>query len=341
MNRFAGAVQRSVFGEPFTSLRGQPNSRIRRCLSVAFWAVLSIALLALLVLKLGISLDDLAVAVRSTPAWLIATILASTFLIQVITSYRWKIAIDWLSPGASHIRFLDLLKATTWGTVLGQVLPLQVSLSLGRWWSVRDGRGRWVVGTTLYEQMFDLVVLCAGAIGAVLAISLAASPMLTLAVFTVALAGGSLAVRHLFALGHWIALRLGRGGGIGAKIAGKVTGPLAAAKDAPTQVLFLLSAASVGKLLLLVLRPVAVAAVLAPAARSWTVAVGYPLVGLAVANPLMPGGLGVAEWSWTGLLVLAGSAASAAGVAALVLRVLNVAALGIVMIVLAPFGRRR
>jgi len=292
----------------------------------------SAALLALLFLKLDISLADLGVAFGKTPKWLLLAVLATTAVIQAITSWRWKIAIDWLSPDHGRLSFLELLNATTVGTALGQVLPMQVSLSLGRWWLAREARGKWIVGTTLYEQMFDFVVLCAGAIGAAVAIVLAGSPAVSLAVFAVAVACGTLAVRHAFSAGHWIAVRMVRGKGHIAAIGERLAGPLATAKGAPTRVLVVLGTTSIAKLLLLVVRAVAIAAVFAPAARMWTVAIGYPLIGLAVANPFTPGALGVAEWSWTGLLMLAGSSASAAGVAAIVLRILNLTALGVVMV---------
>ena len=330
-------------GAARTSINRRPDSFLRRASSITIWAVLSLSLVALLFIKLDISLGDIGLAFRRTPPWLFALIILLTLSIQALASYRWQVAIEWLSPHASRIGFLDLLKATTFGTALGQVLPLQVSLSLGRWWSTREMRGKWIVGTTLYEQLFDLVVLCAGGIGALFVLFFTTSPTTSIAAFVIAVAGGSLGVRYLFSIGHMLAARLARSNGLGSRLGARIAGPLETARKAPTRVLFLLSATSIAKLFLLVLRTVFVAAIFAPDARLWTVAAGYPLVGLAIANPVMPGGLGVAEWSWTGLLVLAGSAASIAGVAAILLRILNLTALGIILVVLAglKFARRR
>jgi uncharacterized membrane protein YbhN (UPF0104 family) len=320
---------------------GKPDATVRRRLSLAGWAVVSVALLALLFLKLDISLADLGVAFGNTPAWLLLVVLGATAVIQAITSWRWKIAIDWLSPDHGRLRFLELLNATTVGTALGQVLPMQVSLSLGRWWLARETRGKWIVGTTLYEQMFDLVVLLAGGIGAAVAISLSAAPAVSLAVFAIAVACGTLAVRHAFSTGHWVAVRMAGFKGLMGALGAKLVAPLGTARAAPTRVLVLLGTTSIAKLLLLVVRAVAIAAVFAPAARLWTVAIGYPLIGLAVANPFTPGALGVAEWSWVGLLILAGSSATAAGVAAIVLRVMNLSALGVVLVAAGGLARVR
>ncbi|MDE2569959.1 MAG: flippase-like domain-containing protein [Sphingomonadales bacterium] len=296
------------------------------------WLALAAALFAALFVALGFTPGDVGRALLATPGWLFATVVATTFANQLIGASRWRTAAVWLSPDAARLRFHDMLEATVWGSLLGQLMPMQLSLSLGRLWHAREARGGWVVGTTLYEQMFDLVVLSAGGAGALLVLLLGASPAASLAVALGAVIAGCVAIHQLFAIGHVFARKLGASALPGARHAARLVEPLARARSAPPLTVATLAAWSVARLPVLALRSTVVAIVFAQGADWLTVVIGYPAIGLASAMPILPGGMGVTEWTWTGLLVLAGATASAAGIAAVVMRIVNLVALVLVLL---------
>jgi uncharacterized membrane protein YbhN (UPF0104 family) len=87
------------------------------------------------------------------------------------------------------------------------------------------------------------------------------------------------------------------------------------------------------------LRAAVVFAVFAPQTKSWLVFVASPPVALLTSLPIAPAGLGVAEWTWSALLLLGGTAAPVAASAALNLRLANAVAL-LVIVSALPIGRR-
>lgn len=300
------------------------------------WLAFALALLAALFVSLGIGLHELGQALLATPAWLFAVAFATTFANQLIGVARWRTATRWLSPEAPRLEFQDMLEATVWGSLYGQILPMQVSLALGRFWRARDARGSWVVGTTLYEQLFDLLVLSVGAACAVVVLAIKVNATTSAILFFAAVAASCLAMRRIFALGCTIADCVANRGGMWAAHASAMIAPLARAKAAPARVLASMSGWSLLRLPVLALRAVAFVMVFAPSADWTVVAIGYPAIGLASAAPMLPAGLGITEWTWIGLLMLAGAAATGAAIAAVVMRVVNlVALLGVLLLVLA------
>jgi uncharacterized membrane protein YbhN (UPF0104 family) len=108
---------------------------------------------------------------------------------------------------------------------------------------------------------------------------------------------------------------------------GQMAEALERAGRAPAGVMAGLVGLSAARLVVVTLRAVAVALVFVPEVSPVLVAAAYPAAGLVQALPFTPAGLGLAEWSWTGLLVLAGAMAPAAAMAALAFRAVNVIAL--------------
>lgn len=298
---------------------------------LAAWIALAFILVALLFRFAGIGVDDLIRALGMTPAWLLGASVAVAFLNQLVGVARWRTALAWLSPSAPALGILPMLEATTWGSIAGQVLPPQLSMTAARWSMARHPSA---IGTTLYEQLFDFMVLAAGAAAATAVLALKLGPVPSIAFFAIALLGGCLAIRWLTHVGHILAARYVRTGYWGVAFAARLDEPLVRASRAPAHVLGVLFAWSVIRLALMTLRVVLIVGVFAPAADWTTVAIGYPISGLAMAIPILPAGLGLAEWSWTGLLVVSGATAAAAALTALIFRVINFAGLAAVLLAL-------
>lgn len=312
-------------------------SGISHPLSILSWIASALALLVLLFHLLGVTLSELGAALSALPGWAFAAVIAITLANQLVGVARWRTAINWFTPLIPRPSFREMFETTVWGSFLGQVLPPQVSMPLTRW---AVSRNSWVVGTTLYEQLFDLVVLLAGSAGALLVFAFALPSGIAFAVFLLTLLAGCLAIRIVFHGLLALALVYGESGLPMASLAKRAINPLEQARLAPASVLATLSAWSILRLGLLALRVVIVAAILLPGVNLSVVAAGYPVAGLAMALPIMPAGLGLAEWSWTGLLVLAGATGSASATAAISFRIVNLVGLGALLIALLPFRMR-
>ena len=299
--------------------------------------VVPLALMVLLFALLGVTLGDLVRTMAATPAWLLAATLAITFANQAISVARWRAASHWLNPKAARPEWGAALEATTWGSFLGQFLPLQLSMTLARW---ARSRNRTTVGATLYEQSFDLVILLSGAGAATLLLVLGCGAETALAALSAAVVAGCLGVRWLLSAGARMTTALGSSGLPGSMVLGRLAEPLRQASRAPAGLLAFMAGLSALRLVILALRVVLIASVFIGAVHWTTVAIGYPIVGLALGVPFVPAGLGIADWSLTGILVLAGAAAPAAAMTAAASRAINLLTLGVVLIALLPFRAR-
>jgi uncharacterized membrane protein YbhN (UPF0104 family) len=218
-----------------------------------------------------------------------------------------------------------LVEATTVGSLLGQVLPLQISVPLGRWLTLRGDSAGWVVRSSIYEQIFDLVALLAAGTAGMAALVLAPDLErgLAIAVFVAlaCLAGLRIGFRFGARVFRWLEVKFGR------SFAGPLAEVLDRAAAAPAGTLALLLGWSFARLAAVTLRAVVIAFAFVPGVSPFAVAAAYPAAGLATALPIAPAGLGLAEWSWTGLLVMLGAPLADAAVAALAFRVMNTIAL--------------
>jgi uncharacterized membrane protein YbhN (UPF0104 family) len=308
----------------------------KRILPAIASAALAIFLVVLLFRVHNITLGDIGDALATTPPWLLAAVFALTFGNQLAGVARWRAATTWLSPATPRMNFAAMLEATTWGAFLGQLIPPQFSMAFARWAVARNGAA---VGVTLYEGLFDFVILGSGALAALAVFTLGLGASASLALFLFAILLGCLSVRWVMKIGHVFTARLAATQMPGAGLAARVSAPLERASRAPAGILATLSVWSFARMALLALRTVVIARAFLPGAHWTTVMIGYPVVGLAVSVPFLPGGLGLVEWSWTGLLVLAGAGASAAALAALVFRIINFLAICGVVLVTTAIGR--
>lgn len=298
---------------------------------LALWLMAALFLVASLFQMLGITLADVGRMIEAAPAWIFVAVSAITLANLVIGVARWQTAKAWLSPASPPVAFGTLLEATTWGALLGQVTPPQLSMSVARWVAVRNSAS---VGVTLYEGLFDLVALGSGAIAGIAILELHLGSSASVALFILASLAGCLSVRKAMSAGHLLCRHFSRGGTRGAILAANLADAFERAGSAPVKTLTILSAWSFARVLLLSVRALLVATAFLDHFNGVTVLIGYSVIGLIKGLPVMPAGLGIAEWTWTGLLVLAGAAAPAAAVTAVAFRVVNLAALAAVMLVL-------
>lgn len=294
-------------------------------------------LVAALIVYSGVDLADIKRATMAVPLWLFVAVLVLTALNQWISVLRWQVANRWFQPEAEPIPAITMFEATTWGALLGQFLPPQISMTSARWIATRKSSS---VGVTLYEQLFDLVILGAGGLAALALLASSVSSPIALTLFTAIIAAGCLSIRLMFAFGHHCAARWAKSGLALSTIADRVAGPLVHASKAPAQVLAQLTALTIIRVALLGFRLIVIALLFAPGIDALLVAIGYPIVSLASAVPFLPGGLGLTEWAQTGLLVFAGAQSTAlAALAAIMVRLIITAALAVLCVGLVPLSR--
>jgi hypothetical protein len=307
---------------------------VKRVALFAGSLIVPLALIALLFGLLGVTVGDFVRTLARTPAWLLAAVLAITFANQAISVVRWRAASRWLNPKAELVGWGPGLEATAWGSFIGQFLPLQLSMTMARW---ARSRNRTTVGATLYEQLFDLVVLLSAGGAATVMLAIRGSPEVALAALSLAIVAGCLGVRWLLAGGSLLASSVTLSHIAGASHVAHLIDPLRQASRAPARLLALMAGFAVLRLAILSLRVVLVASVFAGATDWVTTLIGYPIVGLALGVPFVPAGLGIADWSLTGVLILAGAAVPAAALTAAAVRVINIVTLGVTLLALLPF----
>lgn len=309
----------------------------KRILWLAAWTFAGLFLIWLLFRWQSVPFADVMTTIGTVPWWILVAVTGLTFANKVVGMLKWRTAARYLAdPTAADPGAMRLIELTTLGSVFGQVIPIQVSTLLVRWFLMdRDSRrSGYVVGATFFEQAFDLILLSGGTAAAlaVLLLDLPAGAALAtlLAVVLVTLV---LLRPVLRALGHLVRAlaRLG----LAADYLDRAEAGVFRAAAAPGSVILALSGYSLLRLVIVGLRAVVVIAWFAPSAAPWLIFVASPAIGLLTALPILPGGLGLAEWSWSAVLISNGAGASEAVIAALNLRIVAIIALTVLALALA------
>jgi uncharacterized membrane protein YbhN (UPF0104 family) len=305
---------------------------LAKALSLAVWVGASLLLLVLLFRFLDTSAEEMAVAFLNTPVWLYIVIVLLTAVNQYFGALKWRVATRWLSSG-DHLPSLWVMsEVTTIGSLFSQFLPPQVSLVAVRWWTSnrflrRENR---VVSSTLFEQIFDfLVLLIAGLAGAIFL--LVNTPPYTIFVFAVvAFFFGLYLLRFFLLLGVLTSQSIGRIRFLRnfAKVSHEA---FLKAYEAPMRVSMSIATLSVAGFFCRAARIAVIVIAFAPAADVTQVLAVHPAIWFLVAVPVTPGGIGVVEWSWSGLLIAAGATASSAAIAAIAFRLLTIISLAVIL----------
>lgn len=277
---------------------------------------------------------DFMEALSRSPWQLYAVVTIILMLNTMVGVLKWRVAIRWLDPAGAMPPMIASFEAAIFAALFGLLLFPQVTNVAARWVVLKrsGGRGSLAVSTTFYEQVCDVFMLTTAGIAGLIILLFGLGPItggfLAAAAFAAALA----AMRPIFAVGAALFAGIGRlvpagrvAGGFGT--CAEVLRRLAAA---PWRVSFTMMSYSALRLVLQVTHGLAVAFVFAPTAVPMLVAAGVPAALLAATLPISPNGLGVADWTWGGLLVLAGATSIAAAVTTLASRIAYMTSLAVV-----------
>lgn len=212
-----------------------------------------------------------------------------------------------LNPDAGA--FAPAMAVTTGGSVMGNFMPVQMAVSAARALYARllgQPPGR-AAAHSIHEQVFDALIVFAAALAAPLYLVGGAGAAIPATV--AGLVAVTFLMNRVFAFGARIFRSSER---ISAWLAGAAALPGGTAR-------FLLAASAL-RFVMTLFRALLILAALGLNGTLGAAAVAYPLIQIAGVLPLTPGGLGVVEAGWTGVLASAGAALPLAAAAAVAMR---------------------
>lgn len=279
-------------------------------------------MLALLALLCGVSIDDLSGAVWNLPPIAYASIAAAQASLILLAAWKWHMLLCATSADPPSFGLRDAVAATTLGTLAGQVLPLQIITPAVRAWAGRKHGipASYAIGTSVFEQLFEVIVLASMAGAGILASVMGAGAGLALAGFLLLVLLFSIAP----ALGLGAAI-LAATGSFGPPLLHRLGEGMRQAQSLPRGLLARLMGLSTLRYGLMVWLNVQILGWLVPGVPLLPLALAFPLVQAVTALPLVTGGLGMTEATWIGVLVASGIAAPEAAEAALALRIISTA----------------
>lgn len=311
--------------------------------SVLISLAVSACLLIGLVMASGLTVDGVLQAISRVPAWAYVAIALVQACIIFLAALKWHLI---LSSGHNGLPFREAVRATTIGALAGQVAPIQIVTPAVRAWIARKhgvAAGR-AVGTSLLEQVFEVIVLAAMAGAAVITqvagLSFLSGLFLALPV-TISL---TLLIRPFlfFAQKTFGALAGSMAGWVSTQLT-RLSDGFAAAQKLSDRLLFGLTGLSFMRYALLAGLNILVLSHFVPDVDKVVLLAAFPLVLFLMSLPFFPGGLGVTELTWVGVLMAAGETLATASEAALALRV--VTTFGFVLIapvlILLPSQRQK
>ncbi len=269
------------------------------------------------------------------PVWAYGLIALAQAAIVVLSALRWRILLKAVSPQGESLSLGTATAATTTVTIVGQVFPIQLCTPVIRaWFAARfDIPILRSLGTSALEQTFQLLVLVSAAVPSFLFLLptfgwlfAAIAPIIILVAmvvfvrFVIQLASRLLSgiANHRPSVLAETADRLRQGFDKAAQLPDRILASVTA--------LSLLGYAILAALNVLLLSVIAGVDIL-------PLLIAYPLILFLISLPFFPGGLGVVEVTWAGVLVNEGLPFNQAVEAALALRVIST--LGFFMV--APF----
>ena len=300
------------------------------------WGAAGLGLFLCLAIVGGVTLEDLGTALGQVPLPGYVLIAAAQALLIVLAAAKWRILLRMTTASRQVLCARDAVAATTLGVLAGHAIPLQVAMPAVRAWIARRHSisPQLAIGTSLLELVFEVIVLIAMAVMG-LSIYLAGFPWFGgLLIMAVLVSGLTLMTGPVLAGGARLVGGAARAGDTRAGQAlARLARGLHGAATLPRNTLWRLTGLSFVRYTLMAGLNVLILMQLLPGIDPWPLIVAYPLVLLMLSLPLTPGGLGLTEITWTGVLIDAGVPAPAAVGAALSLRL--IASLGFLLAV--PF----
>ncbi len=317
--------------------RAGGGGRAGKVLRVVTLTLAALALLYVLASRAHLTPAAIARPLAHLAWWSYPAIVALLTVNLALATVKWLLVMRTLdADDTAHPRFADALLATTFGALLGQVMPFQVGVALSRSMAGRLGVGRSAganFGTTVYEQAFDAVATGAAAVAAVpgIFLHLRLWGWMALAVsWGLLVVGGSLLLPLLLGVVAGLLRRLPPGRriqGFAVRL-GEAVRRAAAFRPRMLAWLALLSMLRYAAGLALILALLAALGLFRYAAA---VSLAFPFLQVVAFLPITPGNLGVMEWSWSAALVSGGATLGAGATFALAVRVVAIVALIVIV----------
>ncbi len=312
--------------EPAFVTKPQTSNSPRMVLAYLFWTGVGFAIIVVLFNVSGLSISRLMAIVKSVPVWFYFILACLQAGILLLASVKWQIVLGQFPVGGRILPLKDALAGTTLGALAGQVLPIQLVTPVTRAWVARPHQisAARAVGTSVFEQVFEVVVLLSMGLISALVLVAKLGPVLsglfTLVAGLVVVALISPVFLLLRKFSKWASDHLPA---IAAKGAVAIEKALHQASAFPHRILYQLTALSFLRYLGMVTLNVWTISVLLPGSSFLLLALAYPTVLLVMSLPFIPGGLGVVEVTWVGVLITQGATPAEAVEVALSLRVVS------------------
>lgn len=304
----------------------QANYNLRKILVYLFWTGIGMAIIIALFNVSGLSFVRLGTIVLAVPLWFYIVLACLQTAILLLASVKWQIVLGQLPVGGRVLPLGDALAGTTLGALAGQVLPIQLVTPFVRAWVARPHQisASRAVGTSVFEQVFEVVVLLSMGLLSTLVLIAKFGPVLSaLSALVIGLVVVSL-ITPVFKLlrqfSHWASGHLPA---FAAKGSAAFENALHQASAFPQRILFQLTGLSFLRYLGIVVLNVWTISILLPGADTLLLALAYPTVLLVMSLPFIPGGLGIVEVTWIGVLIAQGVDPAEAVEVALSLRVIS------------------
>ena len=298
----------------------------RKLFLYLFWTGVGLAIVVALFVFSGLSVADLGAIVVAIPLWFYAVMACLQVAILMMASVKWQIVLGQFPVGGKVLPLGDALAGTTLGALAGHVLPIQLVTPMTRAWVARPHQisTARAVGTSVFEQVPEVVVLLAMGLASTLVLVAQLGPVESgIAALAVGLIVISLIAPIFRLLCHFSNWASGHLPEMVANVTAIIVRALDQAASFPKRVFFQLLGFSFLRYISMVVLNVGAISVLVPDADVHSLALVYPLVLLIISLPFIPGGLGVLEVTWTGVLVGQGLGAVEAVEVALSLRVIT------------------
>lgn len=294
--------------------------------SVLRWLLLGVVLLAVVIVVGDVTVSGVIKALNSVSAWIYAPIALMQAVVIILAAQKWCLILRATAEHEKALRLTDAVAATTLGALAGQVLPIQLSTPAARAWIARrhNMSALRAVGTSAFEQVFEVLVLISMGVVAIAANILGATTgmMVVMAVLIV------LVLTALIRPVLHVASRVTQ---MVAKCFARTTPALISAladgfsKTAALRygLLLQLTGLSFVRYVLMAALNVGVLLLLAPDVSAVTLLIAYPTVLFLMSLPFFPGGLGVVELTWVGILISQGIDTGPAAETAITLRIVT------------------
>ncbi len=308
------------------AVKRKTSNSLRKIFAYLFWTGVGVAIIIALFNFSGLSIARLVATVMAVPLWFYVVLACLQATILLLASVKWQIVLGRFPVGGRVLPLKDALAGTTLGALAGQVLPIQLVTPIVRAWVARPHQisAARAVGTSVFEQVFEIVVLLSMGLVSALVLIAKLGPVLS---GLSALVAGLVVVTLISPVFHilrkfsiWASGHLPA---IAAEISAAIEKALRQSTAVPKRILFQLTALSFLRYLGMVALNVWTISVLLPGSDIRLLFLAYPTVLLVMSLPFIPGGLGVVEVTWTGVLIAQGIEPAEAVEIAISLRVIS------------------